>query len=736
MNFLNPILLWAAAAVAVPIIIHLLHRRKFQRVVWAAMRFLKTSVEQNQRRMRLEDIILLALRCLLLALLALALARPVLPSATSERLGAAVTGVLILDNSYSMSQTDGVSSRFDKARAIAEQVVDSLPPSSFLAVFLGSDIASPAIPEPTHDMHLARKAIREARISGHATDWLPVLKQAVETCKKSRGLRREIFLVTDTQALGWRQMPEIKRLLAGAKKDGIRTRILFIEQPEDNNLGVSRFRLASGLTPINQPLRFEIQVNNFGKTEVRQVKVNLSLDDGPPVDETLIDVLPARASRSVSLFARLRSEGYHSATARIPADRLPADDQRSLALRGIGDVRVLLVDGDPGAEPRESQVFFLKHALQPVPPAEAARYFIKAATAQASEFLNVSFDDYDAIILAGVSEIPASRIAALEQFVRRGGGLMIFPGPATLPTAYNEQLLRKNNLLPAAFGQLRGDASREDTYFLLQDKDYAHPLVEIWNDPASGTLGTARFFKYFELIPAPWPLPDTSTNAGLSARQAEVGEPRVVLRFTDGSPAVMERTWGQGRVLLFCSTANSAWNDLPVRPAFVPLVHRALGALVQRQDESLNLRVGERFVFHPGNEYLGRDVIITPPGIDRDSRRELRRVDFVHGLPTIRYEETDYNGIYEVAIASEVGRTLKFAAQPDAAESDLNEISGADRTALQEVAQVLSARPGMNLKEMLAKDRQGTELWLPVLLAVVALALLETFLAQHFSRSK
>src|SRR5213080_1232160 len=114
MSFLNPIMLFGLTAVAVPIIIHLLNRRKFQKVVWAAMRFLKVSVEQNQKRMRIEDLILLALRCLLLALLALALARPALMSNSASYLGQSkVTGVVILDNSYSMGVRDGTMTRFD-----------------------------------------------------------------------------------------------------------------------------------------------------------------------------------------------------------------------------------------------------------------------------------------------------------------------------------------------------------------------------------------------------------------------------------------------------------------------------------------------------------------------------------------------------------------------------------------------------------------------------------------------
>jgi hypothetical protein len=174
MTFLNPILLAGLAAISIPIIIHLLHRRKFQKVVWAAMRFLKLSVDQNKKRMRIEDIILLALRCLLLILLALALARPALMSESNDFLGQTkVTSVIIVDNSCSMGVTDGTQTRFEKARIAAEQALDSMPMGSAIAVFFASDIVQGAIPEPTFDFNLARRIIREvplAVVRGNAAE--------------------------------------------------------------------------------------------------------------------------------------------------------------------------------------------------------------------------------------------------------------------------------------------------------------------------------------------------------------------------------------------------------------------------------------------------------------------------------------------------------------------------------------------------------------------------------------
>ena len=141
-----------------------------------------------------------------------------------------------------------------------------------------------------------------------------------------------------------------------------------MNEHEEANLGVSELRLASGLSAVKQALRFEARVSNYGKEEARNVRLNLSVDSETPSDEFTIDSLPAGATRGVTLFAKLREPGFHSVTARIPEDRLTADDRRTVAVRAIQEVKVLLVDGDPGNEPRDSEVFFLRNALVPVPP--------------------------------------------------------------------------------------------------------------------------------------------------------------------------------------------------------------------------------------------------------------------------------------------------------------------------------------------------------------------------------
>jgi hypothetical protein len=735
MGFLNPLLLFGLAAVSVPIIIHLLNRRKFQKVVWAAMRFIKTSVEQNQRRMRIEDMILLALRCLLLALLAFALARPAFKQSGAEFLGQSkVTGVIILDNSQSMGMSDGTTTRFEKARKAAEQALETMPAGSATAVFLASDIANGVIAEPTFDLNLARKAIRDAPLTDRATDLLPAVQRALDTLKQRIGIRKEIYVVTDGQLAGWKRMVEIQKLLENSQRE-VHSHIVLVNEHEERNLAVSDLRNASGLTPINQPIRFEVRVSNFGRDEVRDVRVGLSVDNDPPSDEFTIDSLPPGGSKSVSLFAKLRTEGFHSITARVPEDRLPSDDSRMLAVRAIKEVRVLLVDGEPGTEPRDSEIFFLRHALVPVPSSEAVNYFVKVSRILAPELPGARLDDFDAIVLANVPDFSEAVAKNMEQYVRRGGGLVIFSGGRINAAFYNETLAKKYPLLPATFGSARGNAEQDAEYFTLQDRDLGHGIVSIWNDPNAGNLSSIRFYRAHDLVPVSYSKPNAGgAEKGTETQFEEGGSPQTVVKFSHGAPAIIERTWGLGRVVMFASTADTAWNDLAVRPAFVPLIHRTLGAIVQRQDEGLNVRVGQKFTRRVPSEMLDKEARVLKPR-QKDALVDMRRIEMVNGWPLIQYDQTDFGGIYEVGVGDAAG-AVRFAAQSDPTESSLDELSSEQKKLLSTVAQVVDWTPSTSLKQQVQRERSGAEFWLPIVLLAIAVAGAETFLGQWFSRAK
>lgn len=720
MTFLNPLLLFGIGAIAAPIIIHLFMNNRVKPMLWAAMRFLQASVLKNQKRMNIEDYLLLLLRCLVLALLALALARPAFRKGAAAVLSSrgSETTVIALDNSYSMAQNDGGASRFDQARQAAEQALDALPPGSAVAVLLFSDAVRAVIPEPTFDLNLARKIIREAPLSDRGTDVHHAVNRALDLLSKKTAAQKGLFLISDGQAAGWSRLEDIRQMLAASE---VRARVVLVGAEETRDLCVSNVRLASALAPAGEAVQFQVEVSNLGASEAQNVPVSLSVDGEPPADQGVIDAIPAGARKSISLYARLREAGYHTVTGQIPPDHLPVDDRRTIALRAIDDARVLLVDGAPGAEPRESAVFFLRNALTPVPLAEREKHYIKTKTIAPAELEGTALGEFEAVVLADVAELTPGALAALETHVGRGGGLLIFPGPATNAAFYNEQLAKKRGLLPATLGEVR--AAPENGVFHLQDKDYTHRIVSIWNTPAAGTLAGARFQRAYVLKP----------EAG---RTEKAGEPRVVVSFADGAPAVMERTWGRGSVVLFSSTANSAWNDLALRPAFVPLIERTVGAILERQEERLNISVGGKFEVAGEAEWIDKDVFVAAPG-ESKGPGALRRLSVVEGVPLLRFEETDRAGAYDVTVKTEPPTTVKLAAQFNPAESDLTPLAQAQIDSLAPAATIIRWAPGMNFKDQLGPGRGGGgEFWVPLAFLGLLVACVEMGLAGIFSAPK
>ena len=696
MTFLNQILLAGLAAASIPIIIHLLNRRRFKRVPWAAMRFVQVSVQRNQRRMQIEDWILLFIRCLLLALLALALARPAVDWLRANFLGSStIATTIILDHSGSMA----TNNRFEEAKRAATQTIDALPDGSAAALLLAANSADAGIVEPTSDLRLVRKAISEAELSDRPTDLLPAVEKALEALDRGSAIEKELVLITDGQAEGWQQFEPILKRLADEEETRLNVVLIGADTAAPNNIGISDLRQTSALTPVGQALRFEVAVTNYGIAEAGSIPVTLEIDNTPAGEPFVIDSLPPGETQGVTIYATLTSPGYHRATASVAADAMPADDRRTIVLRATDAIDVLLIDGQPGRSELDAETFFLRNALVPVPPDLREEFFIKTSTVTVADLDPAAFENQTAVILANVADLPADTIDALEDYVRGGGGLLIFPGSNTNPTNFTSAF---SELLPATLGEEIGGP------LALQASGFDHSITALWEDPGSGSLADASFLRAFALAP--------------------VESARTVLRFSDGNTAITERDFGLGKVFLFASTADTDWNNLPVRPAFLPLMHRLLGAFIARREDGLNLPAGRPFDFRMPAAVAGKEAIVT----DTQGRSSTLVLD---REAAVSYPATDRAGAYEVSIA-DPPTLLQFAAQPDPAESRLEPLTEAQQNRIAQHASVVNFTATTQLREVLSRERRGAELWLIILIGVIALAIIEMALAQWFSREK
>ena len=743
MSFLNPLMLVGVLAVAIPIIIHFLNRRKFKKVTWAAMKFVKISVDQNQRRMRLEDLILLLIRCAMVALLAFALARPAMKSSTTDTLGQAkVTSVVILDNSYSMDLRgdEGNGTAFTQAQAAAKATVKALPSGSAVSLLLASDIVQGVIDEPTYDLGQVEKEVSRAQVGHHATNLYPAVEKAVDILNGRADLRKEIYVITDGQANGWRQSTDVQRLIEDNKD--IKLYVLRVgENVPAKNLAITRMDVFSGLTPVKHPLQFEIEVANHNGNDSGDVSVGLYVKtprkgwEKKPRDQMTIPSVKAGRTTSASLYTSLEEEGYHSIRVAFPDpanyDGLAADNQRQLVVRAVKEVPVLIVDGDQGDEEsapiRDHESFYLERALSP-----KEDYYVKVSVKTPEDFTQGGLNRFTAVVIANVPRLSQKNVTVLEDYLRQGGGLIFYPGDKTDREFYNRALYEERGLLPSRWGNPVGDLERDEIFVEFQKRGYEHPVTSLWNNPEYD-LGSTRTRRWY-------PLDETDKNR---ADVKEPGTASVVLRYDTpaefdvsksalGAPAIMERIWSEGRVYQFSSSADTDWCDLAIRgPSVVPLVHRIIGSMQEHSNAGLNLRVGEPFVQKLASHQNNSEGTVTMPSLNQATALSA---EVLNDRPVMQYRETHQAGLYEFQLKGKSEKKL-FAVQPDRSESVLRKI---DDNELPEVADTIHWNGGADeesFKDKVQEARIGTEYWLLIFLAVLALAGLETYLAQKFSQS-
>lgn len=730
MTFLNAILLGGAASIAIPILLELLNRTRIQKVQWAAMQFLRNSVMKNKKRLRIQDLLLLLVRCLILILLALALARPILPGANFLGLGG-THAIVLIDNSYSMRLTDGGETRLERARAAAESILDALPSGSKVALHLISDDIDAVIPLPTQDLALVRSRLRSFSPSDQATSLAGPYQNALELLESSAPAG-EIYLLTDGQTLGFSNFGQLLATVEGAK-NRFPTTFLFLGQGTEPNLAVSALRADAEILTTARPLRVEVELTNHAATPLRDVVVNLSVNDQPPRVQETVPLIEPGTVTSVTLEVHLREGGTHTLTASIPDDRLNADNRRSLAVEVNEAIDVLIVEGNPGQRPLEDASFFLRNALQPVSKRQRPNFFIQTEVVQAPAFTASNLVQADLVFLSEVATLPESMVASLAEFVRGGGGLVIFPGENAEAGFYNNRLHDEWGLLPARLGLPISESVAAPIFKALETDTFEHPIPSLFSERESGSLALARFYNHWPLLESPWP-PDETSRLNEQAL-ANARRPTTVLRYEDGTPAVLERPWGDGRVICFSSTASTRWNDFPLRAVYLPFIHRTVGYLMQQQGERLNLRVGQPLVLSLDDRFLNAQSRITKLDTDETGFSPLATIELTGGEVQLRTDKLRQADAYEARVEGQPEQVFRFAVQPDTVESSPDLLPDAQKEALARAARVIDWSEDLDLTDRIVAERTGAELSSLFIYLVLGLVILETVLAQRFSRS-
>lgn len=692
MSFLAPLFFLALAALAVPVLIHLTQKEKKSVVEFPSLMFLRKIPYESVQRRRLRDVLLLLLRLAALALIVAAFARPFLRgSELAAAPGGARDIVVLVDRSYSM----GYGDTWSRAQRAAEQALANTTPADRISVVMFADVADVTV-RSTPDRGRAVGDIRAATPGPGSTKFGPALKLAGSLLAESLLPRKEVIIVSDFQRAGW--LPDdTLRLPAGTQVTPV-----VVEGAQGLNLAVTPVALLRTRDGGQERVTVTAGVLNRSAEAATNVPIHLEVD-GRPVQDLTISAAP-HASASVTFPPLTITNAHTKASVRLggpgqPADALERDNVFHFVVTPAAPVPVLVV-----SQTRPEANLYLSRALA---IGDAPRF---DTTPQAPEAL--ASDALNRARLIILNDVPVGDTAAarLVTFVEGGGGLLIAAGQrATWPAS-------RSDWLPASIGppvdRTRGAPAR------LSGMDYGHAVFEPFRAPRSGDFSTSRFYSYRAL------------TAGKNAT--------VLARFDTGEPALVERTAGRGRVVMFASTLDLSWNDLALKPMFLPFVHQLGRHLSGYKEQPAWLTIGQVLDVDAAEVAAGATsgaqaraaagrTVLSPSG----QRRDLTASDGATAASALELTE---QGFYEVrGSGRDAGPVIVAASNVSLAESNLDRLDPAELVAAVTGGDPTGSTSGQDVLPDEAQEL-AQRVWWYLLFAGILLLIAETALAHRYSR--
>jgi len=684
-------LLWLS--LAVPVVIHLVHRRKATQIPFSTLRFVRMVDQRVARRHRLKELLLLAARMLLLAALVGALYRPMVRSATFQGTDVPTAAAIVLDNTMSMRAVHGGTMRFERARRAAARILDGLREGD-AACLVPFDDPEPSEPEMTTSLSALKNRLEAAECGYGSAGAAGALGRALRAVAEDRRPRKELYVISDFQRLSWTAAVE---QLRGRIPKGAPVFLIDVSGQVQTNLALTRAEPALGVQVAGAALDVLCSVTNTG---AREANSDLALQvDGRRVAEQAAGAASGGVA-DLSLRHIPGATGPLAAEVRLGSDELAADNARYLVLSVQEKLKVLLVNGAPSPLPYRDATFYLDTALRA--PADGGETVspVETTVVTPDELPQIWLDEYAAVVMANVGQVSDLWAGRLTRYVQDGGGLIAFPGDRTDVRSWNDML--GADLLPARLG----DVVDVPDGAPLGRLDGSHPVF-------AGLAGTVDLSR------------------ACVERFYAVEEPRgpVPARLQGGGLLLVERQAGAGTVLLCTTAADLSWGNLPARPFFLPMLHQMVYYAGRPGRGRAEVQVGMPYVLELPRSAAGAKVAFYGPGDDEEPLAELKaeRAPRARGARVL-FQNTRRPGIYRAEWEQD-GDTERrlFAVNVDPEESRLEFIEPAEARALLGAEHARTVDDVEDVALVVERERQGLPLWNYLFALAILVAVAESY---------
>jgi Aerotolerance regulator N-terminal/von Willebrand factor type A domain len=571
MSFLTPLFFVGMAALAAPILVHLVRRTRARRVEFPALVFVRQVPQRTIRRRTLQNLLLLIIRCLVVLLIVIAFARPFFSGriAAKENKSAGAT-VILIDNSLSMRREQ----MFAAAQRRAEATIDDARSDEQLAL-MTFDKRYIVVNRFTTDKSRMRFGVRSLSPGWDGTDYEQALRGAESLLSELQtGGPKKIVMISDFQAVGWNQANATFKLAN-------ETKLTTLDVGGNNAVGnIAITDVEARGTVFGQKYldNLTVHVTNFSETPRDHLPVDFQINE-QTVEKREIS-LNSRDSKVIEFTGFNLNEGANRCAIEINAGDFAPDNHFFFTLRREVPAKALIIESPNRGR---SDSLHLQSALT---TNDDLPFTFTLKTVGSVDPTGIS--DYAFVILNDAGTPGPALAESLAKFVEGGGHLIIATGPRTEVGSFSGALQR---VVPATLREAVQTKAGDSV--VISEVKFDHPIFEVFQQ--SGRLAVAHVIGYFRAEP--------NTNAA------------VLARFEDGSPALIESQTGKGRVLLFTSSLGPSWNDLPLTPLYLPFIHEMVRYAGSREQNSW-YALGQTFI-------VMKELQNPPPAIDTPAGMRL-----------------------------------------------------------------------------------------------------------------
>jgi hypothetical protein len=720
MTFLNPAVLFGLLAATIPVILHLLNLRKLRTIEFSTLSFLKELQQTKIRKLKLRQMLLLIIRTLMIALIVFAFARPALRGTILGSIGtnAHSTVVFILDDSFSMSANDERGELFNQAKESTKGIIDLLKDGDEAFLIKLSDVPQATIDPATHDFGMLRTVVNESQISNIRKPLEDALRLSAKLMSKSNNANKEVYIVSDFQKTLFPQSAKQRNEhTVQLCNEQVKFFTLDLSKKEIPNSAIDSVEVVTKILEKDKPALIYTSFRNFSQTPLQDNVVSIFLN-GVHTAQSNVDIEPW-GSASLELTVTPKNAGFVKGYVELERDAIEQDNRRYFTMYVPDRINISFVS------PSQTDIRFPLIALT-ARSTESQRSLINIQQITPAKLLQLDFNKLDVLVLSNVTSFNQTEADRIKDFVRQGGGVIIFPGSDIDISNYNTFLLPALTI-PQIEGSLGSISQQANLSF--QKIDYDHPLFStIFEKNRSRNQEANQDVE--------------SPNIGITLEHQTGQQGHSIISMTGGTTFLSEYTLGSGKILFYSVAPILSWSDFPLKGIFAPLIYRSVLYLSAQNKSQTEYMTGDnpiiklqQFISKSDSSNGKQYSMISPDGTEELIQPIVQPSAQVGFGTSVSFgiKNLFTPGFYEIKTGTKL--LSAFAVNIDRLESDIRSIPNNELNEFWHrlgipTSSIHTLESGENLKKTVLESRFGIELWKYCIGLALFLALLEMLIAR------